>query len=145
MAVNPDSYSYQQFSPEVVGDLLSIYRTMFPHEDVPEEAYELVVQKLDGRAAGDQTLAVLISDGFNTLKRETEDQWSSLSGEMRTKALKRLERTPFFKTLRTDFVTWFYGNPEVWLRFGYEGPSNDKGGYIHRGFNDIDWIDRAED
>ena len=118
---------------------------MFPHEGVSEEAYEIVVQKLDGRAARDEAVALLISDGVNALKRETEDQWSSLSGEMRTECLKRLERTPFFKTLRADFVTWFYSNPEVWLRFGYEGPSNDKGGYLHRGFNDIDWLEKAED
>jgi hypothetical protein len=142
--VSLNSYSYRQLPPELVRGLLSIYRSMFPHENVPEKAYELVVQKLDARAAGDQALALLLSDGFDALKRETEDRWSGLSGEMKTEALKRLERTPFFKTLRADFVTWFYSNPEVWSRFGYEGPSNDKGGYVHRGFNDIDWIDRAE-
>jgi len=116
---------------------------MFPHEDVPEEAYEIVVQKLDGRAARDGAVALLISDGINALERETEVHWSSLSGERRSETLKGLEPTAFFKTLRADFVAWFYSNPEVWSRFGYEGPSNDKGGYVHRGFNDIDWIDRA--
>jgi hypothetical protein len=33
----------------------------------------------------------------------------------------------------------------VWPYFGYEGPSNDKGGYAHRGFDDIDWLDEAPD
>jgi hypothetical protein len=23
---------------------------------------------------------------------------------------------------------------------GYEGPSFDKGGYLNRGFNDLDWL-----
>jgi hypothetical protein len=117
---------------------------MFPHESVADEAYERVIQKLDERAARDQALALLLSDGFKALNRKTEDQGSDLSGERRMEALKGVEQTPLFKTLRADFVTWFYSNPEVWPHFGYEGPSNDKGGYVHRGFNDIDWIDRAE-
>jgi len=45
---------------------------------------------------------------------------------------------------RSDFVLYFYSNPAIWSRFGYEGPSNDQGGYLHRGFNDIDWIKREE-
>ena len=29
---------------------------------------------------------------------------------------------------------------EVWPIFGYEGESYSKGGYIERGFNDIEWL-----
>jgi hypothetical protein len=36
-----------------------------------------------------------------------------------------------------------YNNPDVWPKFGYEGASADKGGYINRGFNDIDWLPSA--
>jgi len=118
---------------------------MFPHEDVPNEAYERVVRKLDERAAQDQVFARSLSDGVEFPKRETGHSWTSLSEEAKVEALKRIEQTPFFKTLRGDFITWFYSNPGVWFRFGYEGPSNDKGGYVHRGFNDIDWIKREED
>ena len=144
MSARLNSYSYRQFSPEVVGGLRSIYRTMFPHQDIPNGAYERVIQRLDQRAAQDEALAVLLSAGLNALNRETEDKWSSLAEELRTVALRRLEPTTFFQTLRSDFITWFYSNPEVWFRFGYEGPSNDRGGYVHRGFNDIDWIDKGE-
>ncbi|PWT79136.1 MAG: hypothetical protein C5B58_14240 [Acidobacteria bacterium] len=117
---------------------------MFPHEDVADGPYERVIQKLDERAARDQTLALLLSDGFKALNRKIENQWIGLSEERRIEVLKGVEQTPFFAVLRADFVTWFYSNPEVWSHFGYEGSSNDKGGYVHRGFNDIDWIERAE-
>jgi len=33
-----------------------------------------------------------------------------------------------------------YDDPEVWAVLGYEGPSLDKGGYINRGFNDLDGL-----
>jgi hypothetical protein len=42
-------------------------------------------------------------------------------------------------------VSGLYSQPDVWPYFGYEGPSNDKGGYLHRGFDDIDWLDETPD
>ena len=32
---------------------------------------------------------------------------------------------------------------EVWPKFGYEGSSAEHGGYIKRGFADIDWLPKA--
>jgi hypothetical protein len=117
---------------------------MFPHKDVPDEAYERVVRKLDERAAQDRVFALLLFDGIEALNRKTEHKWLTLGEEARAEALRGLELTPFFKKLRAEFVTWFYSNPTVWSRFGYEGPANDKGGYLYRGFNDIDWIEKGE-
>lgn len=37
-------------------------------------------------------------------------------------------------------VNTLYDDHEVWSILGYEGPSFDKGGYINRGFNDLDWL-----
>ena len=28
----------------------------------------------------------------------------------------------------------------LWPKFGYEGSSFEHGGYLHRGFNDLDWL-----
>jgi hypothetical protein len=142
VSANPNTY--RQFHVELVRDLVSMYRTMFPHEDVLDEAYEHVVRELDEKAAQDQALALLLSDGVDALHSHTEDEWSGLSREAKAEVLRGLEQTPFFTTLRAVFVTSFYSNPDIHSRFGYEGPSNDKGGYLHRGFNDIDWIDKAE-
>ena len=57
--------------------------------------------------------------------------------------LQALEATPFFGRLRGDLVVSLYNQKEVWPIFGYEGASYDKGGYIERGFNDIDWLPEA--
>jgi len=37
-------------------------------------------------------------------------------------------------------VLTLYNLPEVWEALGYEGASFDKGGYLTRGFNDLDWL-----
>ena len=137
-------YKYHCLPPGLVEQLVYIYRTMFPHSAVPDEFYEHVVRKLDDKAALDQDLSGLLSDGVEALNSQTGSAWTGLSEEARLQALQRVEQTPFFQRLRSDFVLYFYSNPAIWPRFGYEGPSNDQGGYLHRGFNDIDWIKRED-
>ena len=41
------------------------------------------------------------------------------------------------------FIVSLYNQKEVWPRFGYEGSSAEHGGYINRGFADIDWLPKA--
>jgi hypothetical protein len=60
--------------------------------------------------------------------------------EDRVKLLQSIEATPFFGTVRAGLVTGLYNQKEIWPIFGYEGESFSKGGYIERGFNDIDWL-----
>jgi hypothetical protein len=135
---------YHRLSPELVEQFISIYRTMFPHDTVPDEFYEHVVRKLDEQATRDEAFSGFLSDGVEVLSHEAGSAWTALPAEARIQAIKRAEQTPFFQRLRSDFVLYFYSNPAIWSLFGYEGPSNDQGGYLHRGFNDIDWINREE-
>jgi hypothetical protein len=55
--VTPNFHTYQHLSPQLAQELLSIYRTRFPHKGVSDEAYAHVVRKLDERAAQDQSFA----------------------------------------------------------------------------------------
>jgi hypothetical protein len=54
--------------------------------------------------------------------------------------LRGIEGKPFFEAVRSDLVVSLYNQPDIWPIFGYEGESYSKGGYIRRGFDDIDWI-----
>jgi hypothetical protein len=130
VSVASEFYKYHRFHPELVEQLVSIYRIMFPHNGIPDEFYEHVVRKLDDKAAQDQNLPSFLSEGVEALNGRTGSAWTGLSEEARLEALKRAEQTPFFKRLRSDFVLYFYSNPAIWSRFGYEGPSNDQGGYL---------------
>ena len=138
------AYKYDRLSPGLVEQLISVYRTMFPHDTVPDGFYEHVVRKLDEQATRDETCSRFLSDGIEALSREAGSGWAALPAEARLQALERAEQIPFFQRLRSDFVLYFYNNPAIWPLFGYEGPSNDQGGYLYRGFNDIDWIKRED-
>jgi hypothetical protein len=142
--VASDVYQYHHLDAELVKQLVSIYRIMFPHPGVPDQFYEHVVRKLDDHAALDKDLPSFLSGGVGHLAGQAGSTWSGLSEETGVEVLKRVEQTPFFQRLRSHFLIFFYSNPAIWSRFGYEGPSNDLGGYLYRGFNDIDWIDREE-
>ena len=54
-----------------------------------------------------------------------------------------METSAPFQTVRGECVVGIYNNPDVWKVLGYEGPSAEQGGYINRGFSDIDWLQDA--
>ncbi|MEL6523884.1 MAG: Twin-arginine translocation pathway signal, partial [Pseudomonadota bacterium] len=51
-----------------------------------------------------------------------------------------LEESSFFQQIRGGLVTGLYNQKSVWPIFGYEGESFSQGGYLDRGFNDINWL-----
>ena len=58
---------------------------------------------------------------------------------VRVAALKKVEQTPFFQTLRVK-VFGLYASDLAYKYFGYEGEAFSKGGYLFRGFNDLRWL-----
>jgi hypothetical protein len=63
-------------------------------------------------------------------------------GRWRTRN-RGIEETEFFKKLRSDLVVSLYNQKDLWPKFGYEGASAEKGGYLHRGFDDISWLPKG--
>ena len=70
--------------------------------------------------------------------------FAALSEKERVTALYALEGSQFFEVVRAATARHLYANPAVWHRFGYEGASSHLGGYIERGFDDLDWISEDE-
>jgi hypothetical protein len=58
--------------------------------------------------------------------------------------LRAIEGSAFFELVRSTAVVEVYCDQETWDLLGYEGPSFAKGGYLHRGFNDLDWLPEPE-
>jgi hypothetical protein len=59
----------------------------------------------------------------------------------RVDILRGMEDSAFFQQVRGGLVTGLYNQKAVWPIFGYEGESpSSQGGYIDRGFNDINWL-----
>jgi hypothetical protein len=112
---------------------------------ITDRFYALAVKDFDAKAGADAKLKALFEEGVAKLDAAARAAHGvpyvqvGLEEE-RVALLKRVETTPFFKTLRSGLVTGLYNQKEIWPLFGYEGSSADKGGYIERGFNDLTWL-----
>ena len=127
-------------SEEVRATALAMTRVMFPHHDLPDEAYEKVVNQLEADAHGDESVLPAIELGVSQLNDPRP--FAELDAEEQLEVLKRAEaaESPFFGLVHATAVVELYDNPLVWKAFGYEGPSVHAGGYVHRGFDDLDWL-----
>ncbi len=129
---------HYQLSDRARETALRCARTMFPHDDLPDEAYEKVVRQLEVEGRGDETVAATIDEGTAAL--DDPRPFAELDPDAQLETLKRHEDSPFFSLLKATAVVELYDNPLVWKAFGYEGPSSHLGGYVTRGFDDLDWL-----
>jgi len=120
--------------------LLQMCRALYPHDAVGDMYYAVVVEALDGEAAGDPATSTLLADGVARLDASLGVPFERLSPGSRTEILAAMQDDPFFQKVRGSVVFHFYNNPLVWRHFGYEGASHDKGGYVWRGFQDAGWL-----
>ena len=115
--------------------LMAMARTIAPHDKLEDAAYALVIKGVDGDAAKDPGLAKLMKEGVQGLGPD----FASAPEEARVAALKKIEPTPFFQTMRVKTLQILYASPLAYTYFGYEGEAFSKGGYLYRGFNDLRW------
>ncbi|TCU73670.1 hypothetical protein EDE08_104306 [Bradyrhizobium sp. R2.2-H] len=135
-------------SPSTMKTLLKVARDIYPHDMLGDSYYITAIKPWDGKAAEDPTVKSLISDGIARLDQNARDRHKVPYVEVAWEAdrvvlLKEIEQSAFFQKVRGDLVVSLYNQKEVWPRFGYEGSSAELGGYINRGFADIDWLPKA--
>ncbi|MBS3650701.1 gluconate 2-dehydrogenase subunit 3 family protein [Pseudaminobacter sp. 19-2017] len=128
--------------PETMATLIQMARDIYPHDQVPDRYYAIAVKSHDEQAGKDPAHKELIENGIADLDRRSGvGGYTGLGWEEdRVAVLRQIETTPFFQTVRGGLVVSLYNQKEVWPIFGYEGESYSKGGYIKRGFDDIEWL-----
>lgn len=120
--------------------LVRLLRVAYPHQNFPDGPYERTADAvLDRVSASIPEKAGLIT-GLESLDSTGQGTFADLSDDAALQVLRAAEDAPFFKVIRAVAVVALYNDHEVWELLGYEGASYDKGGYINRGFNDLDWL-----
>jgi hypothetical protein len=66
--------------------------------------------------------------------------FAELQADRALEVLRSISTTAFFVQVHGQVITSLYDDREVWSLLGYEGPSYDQGGYLTRGFDDLDWL-----
>jgi hypothetical protein len=135
-------------TPATLKTLLKVARDIYPHDFLVDSYYITAVKPWDAKAAKDPTVRTLLEDGVRRLDQDAQDRHKVAYVQVpweadRVVLLQGIEQTDFFKKVRSDLVVSLYNQEEVWPKFGYEGSSAEHGGYIKRGFNDIDWLPKV--
>jgi hypothetical protein len=120
--------------------LLKMARQIFPHDRLGDSYYIKVVEDLDSEASSNPAIAKMIRAGVANLDRSAKGKFIVQPAGDQVAELKKIEHTPFFEKVRSTEMVSLYGNEEVWKAFGYQGASYRFGGYLHHGFNDLNWL-----
>lgn len=127
-------------SPRDGQTLVNVVYAAFPHSSFPRGPYERAADAVIDEAGQDPRFLAQLLQGLTDLDAQREAPFAELDGDTAAAVLRGADGTPFLTAIVNSAVVTLYSDPEVWELLGYEGPSYDKGGYIERGFNDLDWL-----
>jgi len=139
--IEPEELQLEQTAPETGGTpeplteeqqatLFRVLRVAYPHPSFPDEPYQrtsAAVQQADSDG--------VLAEGLDAL-----GDVDALDDQALTAKLEAVQDEPFFRLVHSTTVVALYDDHEVWTLMGYEGSAFEKGGYLHRGFNDLDWL-----
>ncbi|PRY83043.1 Twin-arginine translocation pathway signal [Donghicola tyrosinivorans] len=134
------AYETTHLDARAFATLVQMARDIYPHDRIPDENYVAAVKGYDTADAASAITAGLAAldaaaqgKGFGSY---LDAGWE----RDRVDILRGMEESAFFQQIRGGLVTGLYNQKAVWPIFGYEGESFSKGGYIDRGFDDINWL-----
>ncbi|MEM6486669.1 MAG: hypothetical protein AAF677_00120 [Pseudomonadota bacterium] len=117
--------------------LLRMVRVMYPHAKFSDAPYQRTCDAVRAAAGKSIGATLMFAEGVQDLEAAG---FAGMDDAAALSHLKTIEATPFFQMVRGTAVVALYNDHEVWDVLGYEGASYDQGGYIDRGFNDLDWL-----
>lgn len=135
-------------APSTMKTLVKVARDIYPHDFLGDVYYINAIKPWDGKAAKDPAVKALLEEGVRRLDQDAQGRhnvaYITVPWEAdRIVLLQGIEQSDFFKKIRSDLVVSLYNQQELWPKFGYEGSSAEYGGYIKRGFSDIDWLPKV--
>jgi hypothetical protein len=125
--------------PELPPGLLRMGRDIYPHDRLNDLHYAKPLAALLAKQPE------LIEQGLGQLQASAAQRhgrpFEAIAAEdERVALLREIETAPFFRAVRSALMAGLYDNPALFPLFGYEGSSAEKGGYLARGYNDLDWL-----
>ncbi len=111
-----------------------LLRVMYPHEQFPDGPYERCAEVVRDSAEID------LVAGLAGLDELAGGSFRNADDASLRQLVDALVQNETIVAVHSVAVNVLYDDHEVWTILGYEGSSFDKGGYIDRGFDDLDWL-----
>ena len=127
--------------------LLRIARDIYPHETLLDNGpYQAVVDAIVGEAGKDAKVAKMMLDGITDIDKRAQTVYKANYVEVkdplqREGLLRQVELTDWFQKIRGGLLFGLYNNKALYPKFGYDGSSWEKGGFINDpSFGKVDWL-----
>lgn len=120
--------------------MVALGRGLFPHEGMPVETYRQVMDRVLSALAENPDTESLAATAERALDARRAAPFVDLDDDEQVAVITEIQGEPFFATLLAVVRGVFYYDPLVWRHIDYPGSSKEFGGYINRGFDDIDWL-----
>ena len=131
-------------TPELGSDtrrnLVRLLRAAYPHPRFPDGPYERTADAVLSQTDASLWHRLVLTEGLTTLDAKAGGSFADLDDDAALALLREVADAEFFRFIRGVTVVTLYDDAEVHQVLGYEGPSFEKGGYLHRGFDDLDWL-----
>jgi hypothetical protein len=121
-------------------NLVRLLRAAYPHSRFPDAPYERTADAILAQVDASLWHRLVLTQGLGTLDAKAGGSFADLDDQAALRLLEELEDAEFFRFVRGVAVVTLYDDAEVHELLGYEGPSFEKGGYLHRGFDDLAWL-----
>jgi hypothetical protein len=120
--------------------LVRLLRVAYPHPRFTDGPYERTAEEIISQVDASLWHRLALTRGLESLDAAAGGDFAGLDDESALTLLQRIADAQFFVFVRGVAVVSLYNDPETWALLGYEGSSYEHGGYIDRGFDDLDWL-----
>lgn len=135
-----DSTAPVTISDDTRADLVALLRAAYPHPDFPDGPYERTADAVIAQVGESTWHTISLKAGLDSLDAAAGGDFAALDPEAAETVLRAIADAEFFRFVRGVAVVSLYDDHETWALLGYEGSSFEQGGYLARGFDDLDWL-----
>ena len=117
--------------------LSEMLRVLYPHQSFGTEIYQKAADAVIAASEASPAQKLTLQSGIRELEIAGFDKMDPKSA---TNYVKSIEGNAFFAAVTGPGLVALYSDHDVWKILGYEGASHHLGGYVNRGFDDLDWL-----
>ena len=132
--------AWAQSTNSSAAELARMARLLFPHDGIGDAAYAEVIDSILTDVANDASMMDMLNEAVAALNGAHGGSWFEASADEQIAAMQGVEDEAFFAAILGNVQARFYNHRKVWEHIGYPGSSVEFGGYVDRGFDDIDWL-----
>ena len=127
-------------SKESAKTLTRMARLLYPHASVSDNVYTEIVDEILSASANDSSLTEVLDQAVVALDAARSTDFFALDEESQVAVMTSLSEQGFFTAIKSQVFNRLYTHPKLWEAIHYPGSSVEFGGYLERGFDDIDWL-----